>query len=303
MQFLKCAVSLLIFVGASALAEVVSASPLGDAARSGDSAVLAQLLNSGADPNEAAYASPLYSASANGHLDAVKLLIAFGADVNTLQVQGSAMQIAARRGHVGIVEFLLASGANPNLPGGEHFKTPLHEAAHNGSVAIITLLLDYGADVNARAIYRGRIPPIHYAALRGNKEAMRVLQERGAHGLPAEPISIEELKTADLQLGKVVGITCTPCHTYTLDKPGERGPSLWNIFGREIASQEGFPYSPALKSMTGNWDVGALNMYLADMYGNVPGTDKFNATMLQRTERIAVIAYIRMMADDPVPLE
>ena len=247
--------------------------------------------------------SPLYSSSANGHLTAVNMLISYGADVNAVSVPGSPLQIAARRGHVEVVEFLLAKGADPNLPGGDQFKQPLHEAAHNGSIAIVTLLLDHGADVNARAIYRGELPAIHYAALRGNVEVMKLLRERGAAAWPVEPITIAEIENADPVLINAMGAGCTPCHTYRPGGVGDRAPSLWNVVGREIASQEGFDYSPAMKSMTGSWDFEALNRYLADNYGSVPGTNSFNGTIKDRTKRIAAIAYIRKMADNPVPLE
>ena len=96
---------------------------------------------------------------------------------------------------------MLESGADPNLPGGEQFKTPLHESTHNGSMDIVTMLLDYGADVNARAKYRGELPAIHYAALRGNEDVVALLRERGAEAWRVEPITITELAAADLELG------------------------------------------------------------------------------------------------------
>ena len=45
---------------------------------------------------------------------------------------------------------LLGNGANPNVPGGDENKTPLHEAVFAERTSIVRLLLSHGADLNAR---------------------------------------------------------------------------------------------------------------------------------------------------------
>jgi ankyrin repeat protein len=48
----------------------------------------------------------------------------------------------------------------------------------NGHAPIVTLLLNYGAQIDARD--RDGETPLHWAALRGHKEAARRLLKRGA---------------------------------------------------------------------------------------------------------------------------
>ena len=55
---------------------------------------------------------------------------------------------------------------------------PLGTAAFVGSVAMARLLLDAGADVNGRA--EGGFTALHSAAQRGNEELVRLLLDRGA---------------------------------------------------------------------------------------------------------------------------
>ncbi len=95
--------------------------PLGLAAFLGHHAVVAYLLEQGAEANVASKNAfrvmPLHSAVANRHLAIAELLLARGADVNAKQEGGF---------------------------------TPLHEAALQGNDEMIQLLLAHGADVTAQ---------------------------------------------------------------------------------------------------------------------------------------------------------
>jgi uncharacterized protein len=93
--------------------------------------------------------TPLGLASFFGHQTVAKTLLGRGADVNLassndLQVHPVNSAVAHR--HLALAELLLEAGADVNAreQGGY---TPLHEAADNGQFEMVKLLLAHGADV------------------------------------------------------------------------------------------------------------------------------------------------------------
>src|SRR5499433_3240038 len=81
----------------------------------------------------------------------VRLLLAKGADVNTKQAQGrTPLFLAAMLGNgVPTIRLLLARGADPNLASANG-QTPLMMAAARGNVDGMRLLIEKGAEVNAK---------------------------------------------------------------------------------------------------------------------------------------------------------
>jgi outer membrane protein assembly factor BamB len=85
-----------------------------EAARAGDTAKIAAALDAGANINARARydVTALIFAAINGHLDAVKLLVARGADVNVQDTfyRGRAADSAFTGGHIAVAIFLLQNG-------------------------------------------------------------------------------------------------------------------------------------------------------------------------------------------------
>lgn len=81
--------------------------------------------------------------------------------------------------HEALVEFLLKAGANPSLPSNNAFKVaPLHSAAASKNVRIAQLLINAGADVNAKQ--QEGITPLHSAAHNGDLEMAQLLLSNGS---------------------------------------------------------------------------------------------------------------------------
>ena len=91
---------------------------------------------------------PVGLAAFFGHLDAVKTLLAAGADVhaaarNSFKVQAIHAGVASK--NLDIVRAVLEAGADPNAAQQQGFR-PIHEAGSSGSRQLAELLLKHGAD-------------------------------------------------------------------------------------------------------------------------------------------------------------
>ncbi len=123
----------------------------------------------------------LYEACAVGALEQVKAMVeADPACVNTLAPDGfPPLALASFFGHPAVAEFLLAHGARVDTAASNAMKvTALHAAAAGRHVAICAILLQHGADPNARQ--HGGFTPLHAAAANGQEELVRMLLDRGA---------------------------------------------------------------------------------------------------------------------------
>lgn len=112
----------------------------------GNISMMALFLSRGADVNAVNVhgETALLHASWKGHLDAVRWLVAQGAQLNRQGKAWSALHYAAFAGHEAVVRYLLTQGAEVNAlsPNGS---TPLMMAAREGQAEIATALLKAGA--------------------------------------------------------------------------------------------------------------------------------------------------------------
>lgn len=95
---------------------------------------------------------PVGLAAFFGHLDAVKALLAAGADVhaaarNSFKVQAIHAAVASK--NIEIVRAVLEAGADPNAAQQQGFR-PIHEAGSSGSRQLAELLLKHGADATLK---------------------------------------------------------------------------------------------------------------------------------------------------------
>jgi cytochrome c len=93
---------------------------------------------------------------------------------------------------------------------------------------------------------------------------------------------------------------CYSCHSVQPGETNLEGPNLRGIIGREIASQEGFAYSPALRAFAGQeerWSEALLDRFIAAPYKLVPKTRMAFPGMEAQDERADLIAYLRSIGD------
>ena len=163
---------------------VVSASgdsPLTKAVKANDVQAVRVLVKSGTDVNVRSGdgSTPLLWAANNGSVEIARLLIANKAAVDAANDFGiTPLLQASRVGDSAMVDLLLRSGANPNKahPEGE---TPLLAAARSGSVPTVRLLLTRGIDVNATEKFQNTTA-VMWAAAEGHIDVVDVLIEAGA---------------------------------------------------------------------------------------------------------------------------
>jgi len=140
------------------------------------------------------------------------------------------------------------------------------------------------------------------------KPGYEIAVKEAAHGdakeaaaAPSEPIE-KLLQTASVEKGAAAAKKCAACHTFEKGGPNRVGPNLFGIVERARASEAGFNYSAAMKAKGGKWTYDDLNKFIANPKGFVPGTAMGFAGIPKDSERADVIAYLRTLADSPVPL-
>ena len=99
---------------------------------------------------------------------------------------------------------LIEAGADVNARyvGPQHSETPLHWTASNDDVAVLELLLDAGADIEARGGCIGDGTPLFDAVVFGQWDAARRLLERGATPGPFESAALGLLANVERRLAE-----------------------------------------------------------------------------------------------------
>jgi ankyrin repeat protein len=171
--------------------------PLHYAARAGDLATVQSLLRSGAkaDAENRYGVTPLSLAVEAGDVNVVNTLIAAGANVNHALPEGETiLMTAARTGNVGVLSALLKRDARVEARDGFYGETALIWATAADHAEAVRVLLDAGADVNARSasaefarrnagltrLSLGQWTPLMYAARENAINTARVLLDHGA---------------------------------------------------------------------------------------------------------------------------
>jgi len=129
----------------------------------------------------------------------------------------------------------------------------------------------------------------------------------GGEAAPAAPAAIEPiaplLAKADPAKGQQIAVKCQACHDFTKGGPNKIGPNLWGIVGSKPAEVPGYSFSDAMKARQDKpWTYEALNEFLTAPRSFVPGTKMTFAGLSKIEDRADVIAWLRTLSDNPVPL-
>ena len=133
------------------------------------------------------FVTPLIIAAHNGHLNSVKILLRYGADIEargTLKIQNDVIEgctplwAAASAGHLDVVKLLIKRKADVDGRASKG-STPLRVAAHDGHLDVVRCLVERGADVNTR-IYDDESTPLMVACSWGHSSVATYLINKGA---------------------------------------------------------------------------------------------------------------------------
>jgi len=163
----------------------------GNRVESGDIGQVRTWLDAGLDPDYLAdrIGTGLMIAAWTGDVPMMELLVARGADVNKVNALGEqALMHAAWRGNGDAIKWLLAKGARINRDAMQW--SALHYAAFAGHDKTAALLLDLGADINARstngssalmmAVYEGHEAMVKQLLARGADRSVKNDRDEGA---------------------------------------------------------------------------------------------------------------------------
>ena len=105
--------------------------------------------------------------------------------------------------------------------------------------------------------------------------------------------------------GMKVAKKCGVCHSFDEGGKNKVGPPLWGILNRAAGTADKFKYSDAMKAFGengGSWDYATLDGYLTNPKGFIPNNKMSFSGLKKDEDRAAILAYLRTLAGEPVPL-
>ena len=321
-----CVLAVLMAVAASGQ----TAEEFYSALRANNLAQLQSWLGSKANPNAAddRGITPLMYAAEIGSVDAMRLLIDHGADVNAQNAFGSTalmwsasdpakvrllldhgaqVNTAARSGRTAlivacftnpsaeVVRLLLAKGARVDVMDARHV-TPLNAATFGNDTATVRLLLDADADLQTPDTFIG-LTPLMNAAGNRNVEAVKLLLAKGAQvNAVSKTENLPKIQTGTVEFGG-----WTPLLMASAFGPPEAVQILLNA-GARIDAQDYRGFTPLMLAVgTDRYDRRTVHLLLAHHAGLSP-TNHLGETALDWAYKFDDPAVIHALGGSPKDL-
>lgn len=165
---------------------------------------------------------------------------------------------------------------------------------------ILALALATILAFNADLVSKRLMPPANIEKSR--VETTTILHRTNNAKKKAEPI-IHLLASANIEKGKRLSRACTACHTFEKGGKNGIGPNQWNVVGQKKEHIKEFKYSGKLTTQGGNtWTYEELNKFLWHPAKYAKGNKMAYAGLKNAQDRADLIAWMRTMADTPIPL-
>lgn len=156
------------------------------------------------------------------------------------------------------------------------------------------------------------LPPVPAASASTEKSPTVTQASSTVAGAPAAAAAVAgapiaaRLVSADADAGKALMARqgCIACHSLNEGGKNGVGPNLYGVVGQPIAAHaEGYAYSSALKAHSGQqWTYEELDKWLLKPAAYAPGTKMSYAGIADEKNRANVIAYLRSLSGEPLPL-
>lgn len=257
------------------------------AATAGRLGELSELVDGGLNVDAVAEGArtPLAAAAANGHYEAVMLLMSLGADVG----KGDAAQAAAAHGHSLILQRLLERDSSIAGLVDVHGQTPLHAACASGlqsAASAVSILLAFGAPMDVRRADQSTA--LALAASVGAAACVQALVECGC-----------DVNSRDVNGSSPLHHACDGGHTAIARMLCEAGAAL---FCEDVHGQTPGDLAPAQTAAKGMEEGDSLRVLLDEqlILRLKRGDREANAAQVARSQ---LCDRLRMLAStDPVLL-
>ena len=261
--------------------------PLLVAASNDDAAKVRQLLKAGANPNvrNKLDTTPLLEAAFHSNLEIIEALLDAGADPNVSGADGQTpLMLVARGTNVVAAKMLLGKGANPRASESQRRQTALMWAAANRQGPMTRLLVEVGADLDAKTA----------------TDLMTPLVSAEPRAQPRSPGGMTALMFASRE-------GCLDCVAAMIEKgaainlPDPEGvtPLLWAVWNTRFDVAK---YLIAHGADVNRWDWwGRTPLYLAVDYVTLPHGGRPDQPAFDETLPIEIVRLLLEKGADPNP--